>query len=161
MNKGDITEVMTHPIAQYLLVDSSIPARLAYVGLDGDPRVVPVGFLWDGEKVSVASAVTSAKVAALRRHPSVALTIDTDGMPPRVLLVRGTANVDVVDGVAEEFVRASSRRIPDEAWEGWLRAQHALYDQMAVITIRPHWAKLIDFETTIPQAEADMMRARQ
>jgi hypothetical protein len=31
---------------------------------------------------------------------------------------------------------------------------------MAVITITPTWAKLLDFETTIPKAEADIIRAR-
>lgn len=43
MNKDDIAEVMAKPIAQHLLLDSPIPARLAYVAVDGDPRVVPVG----------------------------------------------------------------------------------------------------------------------
>lgn len=161
MNKDDVAEVMTKPIAQQLLLNSPIPARLAYVGVDGDPRVVPVGFLWDGEKVSVGSAVTSAKVEALRQNPRVAITIDTEDLPPRVLLIRGAAKVEVVDGVAEEFIRASKKRVPDEAWEGWLQGQHALYDQMALITIEPDWAKLIDFETTIPKAQADMIRARQ
>jgi hypothetical protein len=161
MNKDDIAKVMAKPIAQHLLLDSPIPARLAYVGVDGDPRVVPVGFLWDGEKVSVGSAVTSAKVEALRQNPRVAITIDTEDLPPRVLLIRGAAKVEVVDGVAEEFIKASKKRVPDEVWEGWLQGQHALYSQMALITIEPDWAKLIDFETTIPKAQEDMIRARQ
>lgn len=161
MNKEDVAEVMAKPIAQRLLLNSPIPARLAYIGVDGDPRVVPVGFLWDGDRVSVGSAVTSAKVEALRQHPRVAITIDTEDLPPRMLLVRGAAKVEVVDGVAEEFIKASKKRIPDEEWEGWLHGQHALYSQMALITIEPDWAKLIDFETTIPKAQADMIRALQ
>lgn len=161
MNKDDVAEVMAKPIAQHLLLNSPIPARLAYVGVDGDPRVVPVGFLWDGEKVSVGSATTSAKVEALRRNPRVAITIDTEDLPPRVLLIRGAAEVEVVDGVAEEFIKASKKRIPDDAWEGWLQGQHALYRQMALITVEPDWAKLIDFETTIPKAQADMIRELQ
>ena len=161
MNENDVADVLAKPIAQYLLLDSPIPARLAYVGLDGDPRVVPVGFHWDGETVSVGSAVTAAKVEALRRNPRVAVTIDTESLPPRVLLIRGAATVEVVDGVATEFVLASRKRIPAEAWDGWLRGQHDLYRQMAVISIRPDWAKLIDFETTIPRAQADMIKARE
>lgn len=161
MNKDDVAEVMAMPIAQRLLLNSPIPVRLAYVGVDGDPRVVPVGFLWDGEKVSVGSAVTSAKVEALRQNPRVAITIDTEDLPPRVLLIRGAAKVEVVDGVAEEFIKASKKRVPDEAWEGWLQGQHALYREMALITIEPDWAKLIDFETTIPKAQEDMIRALQ
>jgi len=36
----------------------------------------------------------------------------------------------------------------------------ALFDQMAVITITLTWAKLLDFETTIPKAVEDIVRAR-
>jgi hypothetical protein len=34
----------------------------------------------------------------------------------------------------------------------------ALYDQMALITIEPDWAKLLDFETTIPKAVEDLVQ---
>ena len=37
-----VAETLAKPIAQELLF-SDIPARLSYIGLDGDPRVVPVG----------------------------------------------------------------------------------------------------------------------
>jgi hypothetical protein len=32
---------------------------------------------------------------------------------------------------------------------------------MALITIEPDWAKLLDFETTIPKAVEDLLLARQ
>ena len=35
------------------------------------------------------------------------------------------------------------------------------YEQMVCITIEPDWAKLLDFETTIPQAVEDLVRAYQ
>jgi hypothetical protein len=35
----------------------------------------------------------------------------------------------------------------------------ALYTSTAVITITPDWAKLLDFETTIPQAVQDLVAA--
>lgn len=37
----------------------------------------------------------------------------------------------------------------------------ALYQQMVQITITPDWAKLLDFETTLPQAVADLIQAQQ
>jgi hypothetical protein len=37
----------------------------------------------------------------------------------------------------------------------------ALYDQMVLITIEPDWAKLLDFETTLPKAVEELMLARQ
>jgi hypothetical protein len=158
MNARDISEVMNRPYSLELLA-SRIPARLAYTGLDGDPRVVPVGYDWDGTHVRVASAVNSAKTAALRANPKVALSIDSDDFPPRVLLLRGTAQVEVVDGVPDVFLRASMKRVSDDQFSEWEAGVRALYDQMTVITITPTWAKLLDFETTIPKAEEDMMRA--
>ncbi|MGI5422049.1 pyridoxamine 5'-phosphate oxidase family protein [Actinomadura luteofluorescens] len=159
MSAEDIAEVMNRPYARELLA-SRIPARLAYTGLDRTPRVVPVGYDWDGARITVASAVSSAKTKALRATPDVALTIDSEDFPPKVLLLRGTAQVDVVAGVPDVFLRASRRRMSDDQWPDWKAGVHALYDQMAVITITPTWAKLLDFETTIPKAEQDMMHAR-
>jgi hypothetical protein len=159
MSAHDITEIMNRPYARALLT-SRTPARLAYTGLHGDPRVVPVGYDWDGIHVGIASATTSAKIAALQANSKVALSIDTEDFPPKVLLLRGTAHVEVVDGVPDVFLRASKKRVPDDQWAEWKAGVRGLYDQMAVITITPTWAKLLDFETTIPKAEADIMRAR-
>ena len=50
-------------------------ARLAYDGIDGTPRVIPIGFLWTGEAVVVATHPTAPKFAALRARPRVALTL--------------------------------------------------------------------------------------
>src|SRR5215216_795369 len=57
MDGTDVTEVLSKPISQELL-GSSIPARLAYTGVDGDPRVVPVGFWWNGEQLLVFTVPT-------------------------------------------------------------------------------------------------------
>jgi hypothetical protein len=159
MSVQDIAAVMNRPYSREVLA-SPVPARLAYTGLDGDPRVVPVGYDWDGTHVHVASAVGAAKTTALRANPKVALSIDTEGFPPRVLLLRGTAHVEIVDGVPDVFLRASKKRVSDDQWSEWEAGVRALYDQMAVITITPTWAKLLDFETTIPKAEEAIVRAR-
>ena len=37
----------------------------------------------------------------------------------------------------------------------------ALCDQMVRIDVEPHWAKLIDFETTLPSAVERMARRKQ
>ncbi len=147
---------LAKPISQELL-DSSIPARLAYVGTDGDPRVIPIGFLWKGPTIVVATVPTSAKVGALQKNPRVALTIDTEGFPPRVLLIRGAATVETVDGVPDDYLAASRKLVPDAEFASWEAGVRALYQQMTVITIVPDWAKLLDFETTIPKAVADLM----
>jgi hypothetical protein len=161
VNRDDVVEVLAKPISRELL-GSSIPARLSYVGVDGEPRAIPIGFLWTGEHVVMATVPKSAKVQALRQNPRVALTIDTEGQwPPRVLLIRGAARVDLVDGVPDAYVEASRKVVPAEHFEGWEHGVRALYDQMVLITIEPDWAKLLDFETTLPKAVEDLMLARQ
>ena len=103
MNRHDVAEVLASPISRELL-DSPIPARLAYIGLDGAPRVIPVGFWWTGEHMVMATVPASPKVQALRRNPHVALTIDTEReWPPRALLIRGTARVEMVDEVSRRL----------------------------------------------------------
>ncbi len=52
-------------------------ARMAYSGTDGLPRVIPVGFHWNGEHIIVCTAPSSPKVRALSARPHVALTIDS------------------------------------------------------------------------------------
>lgn len=160
MNREEVTHVLAKPLSQELL-GSSIPARLAYTGLDGDPRVIPIGFWWDGSRVTVATVPSSAKVPALRQNPRVALTIDTNDFPPHVLLIRGSATLELVDGVPEDYIEASHKLVPPDQFAGWESGVRALYDQMVRITITPDWAKLLDFETTIPKAVEDLVRARQ
>jgi nitroimidazol reductase NimA-like FMN-containing flavoprotein (pyridoxamine 5'-phosphate oxidase superfamily) len=160
MDRSDVAEVLSKPISQELL-GSAIPARLAYTGLDGDPRVVPVAFHWNGAQFVVCTVPTMAKVRALRHNPRVAITIDTqEQWPPRVLLVRGTASVEHVDGVPEEYIEASRKVTPAEVFEDWEAGVRGLYDEMVRITIEPRWAKLLDFETTIPKAVEDLIRAK-
>jgi nitroimidazol reductase NimA-like FMN-containing flavoprotein (pyridoxamine 5'-phosphate oxidase superfamily) len=103
MQQEQVIEIMNDPIAQELL-NSNIPARLAYTGLDGFPRAIPIGFLWDGTQFVMGTATNSPKVKALQANPMVALTIDTNTFPPHVLLVRGTARVEIVNGVAPEYL---------------------------------------------------------
>ncbi len=161
MNREDVFEVLAKQLSKELM-GSSIPARLAYIGIDGAPRAIPIGFLWTGEHVVMATVPKSAKVRALRQNPRVAITIDTEGgWPPRALLIRGAARVELVDGVPDDYIAAGRKAVPAEHFEGWEQGVRALYDQMVVITVEPDWAKLLDFETTIPKAVEDLVRARQ
>jgi Pyridoxamine 5'-phosphate oxidase len=160
MDRNEVTEVLHKPISQQLM-GSSTPARMAYTGLDGDPRVIPIGFHWTGEQLLICTLPKSAKVAALRKNPRVAITIDTlEPWPPRVLLIRGAARLELVDGVPEEYVEAGRKAVPAEIFEDWEAQVRGLYDQMVRITIEPDWAKLLDFETTLPKSVEDLMHAK-
>jgi nitroimidazol reductase NimA-like FMN-containing flavoprotein (pyridoxamine 5'-phosphate oxidase superfamily) len=92
MNAADLANEIGHPGAEELLRHASL-VRLAYSGRDGSPRVVPVGFHWNGQDVVVCTAPTAPKVKALSARPSVALTIDSADTPAtaKALLTRGIA----------------------------------------------------------------------
>ena len=72
-------------------------ARLATVGTDGMPHVVPVSPVLDGDLILFATDEESAKVRNLRANPRVALGIDEysedwrNGL--RGLMVRGAARL--------------------------------------------------------------------
>ncbi|MFD7157676.1 pyridoxamine 5'-phosphate oxidase family protein [Kribbella sp. NPDC059898] len=159
MNKQQIAEILAKPYAQDLL-NGSEPARFAYDGLDGDPRVIPIGFWVEGDQIVIATVPKSAKVAALKKNPKVALTIDTGAFPPKVLLLRGTAELELVPGVPEGYLVAGHKVMTDEQYPAWAEGVQGLYDEMVVIRVTLTWAKLLDFETTIPKAVEDIIREK-
>ena len=62
----DVTRVLSNPLAQELM-QSSIPARLAYLGPDGFPRAIPIGFHWNGiQFVRFGAGIRSSYWVCLR-----------------------------------------------------------------------------------------------
>jgi hypothetical protein len=51
MQRQEIDEELSTAGAQELLASTSA-AHLAYIGQDGTPRVIPVGFFWTGDQVN-------------------------------------------------------------------------------------------------------------
>ena len=101
------------------------------------------------------------KLRSLRHNPAVALTIDTEVHPHRILLIRGRAAPDVVDGIPDEYLQmnGSYEMTPEQraVWEAEVRS---LYNGMVRIVVTPTWAKLIDFETTLPSTVEELVRQR-
>ena len=159
MERNEITRVLDRPISQELLARDL--ARLAYVAKDGTPRNVPIAFTWNGSEIVMCTAKNAPKLPSLRMNPAVALTIDTEVHPPKILLIRGRAELDVVDGIPAEYLQATSTytMTPEQRveWEAEIRS---LYDGMVRIVVTPTWAKLIDFETTLPSAIEELARQR-
>jgi len=136
---------LDHPGAQQLLAGQAL-ARLAYTGPDGFPRVIPIGFHWNGGQIIVCTAPISPKVRALAARPRVALTIDTDdGTASRALQVRGVATIDIVDGVPDEYLAAATKTMDGQQARQFEAHVRMLYKQMARITIEPQWARYYDF----------------
>jgi uncharacterized pyridoxamine 5'-phosphate oxidase family protein len=161
MQPNEITEVLNRPISQELLARDL--TRLAYIAKDGTPRNVPIGFAWNGSKIVMCTAKNAPKLPALRSNPTVALTIDTEVHPPNILLIRGRAELDFVDGIPDEYLEANStyQMTPEQRVE-WEAGVHSLYhDGMVRIVVTPTWAKLIDFETTLPSAVEELLRQQK
>ena len=146
--RGDLS-LLDHPLAQQLL-QSRLPARLAYIARDGTPRVVPMQFHWTGEEIVLSCWPDDPKVAAIQAHPQIALSIDTAKPPFRVLQIRGPAAVTVVDGVSPETAAASIRYMGQEAGQAWVEQAARLSPQTARIAVRPAWVDVLDFETRLP-----------
>ena len=148
VNRGNLS-LLDHPVARQLL-QATIPARLAYVALDGTPRVVPMQFHWTGEEVVVTCWPDDPKAAAIRAHPAVALTIDTAEPPFLVLQLRGQATVTTVEGVPPESVAASIRMMGPEAGQAFAEQVARLSPQIVRIGVRPTWVDVLDFQTRLP-----------
>jgi nitroimidazol reductase NimA-like FMN-containing flavoprotein (pyridoxamine 5'-phosphate oxidase superfamily) len=148
--QGDLA-LLQHPISQELLT-SKIPARLAYVWTDGTPRVVPIWFHWNGREVVMATPPKAPKLKALAKNPKVALTIDNNTYPHKVLSIRGTARLQTMNEIVPEYIAAAERYFSPEQREAWLKQLRGKISSMVRITITPEWVGLLDFETRFPSA---------
>jgi hypothetical protein len=141
---NEIIEVLNRPLSQELLARDL--TRLAYVAKDGTPRNVPIGFTWNGAEIVMCTAKN-----------------DTEVHPPKILLIRGRAELDVVDGIPDEYLEMSGtyEMTPEQRveWEAEVRSLY--HDGMVLIVVTPTWAKLIDFETTLPSAVEELVRQRE
>lgn len=160
MRQSTIDEILNRPYSQELLARDL--TRLAYTGLDGTPRSIPIGFTWNGSQIVLCTSTNAPKLPALRRNPAVALTIDTEVHPPKILLIRGTVELDVVDGIPDEYLQFNGtyQMTPEQRAE-WEVGVRSLYDGMVRIVVTPTWVKLIDFETTLPSAVEELMQRQQ
>jgi hypothetical protein len=148
--QGDLA-LLQDPVAEGLLT-STIPARLAYNWLDGTPRVVPIWFHWNGSEFVMASPPKAPKLRALSKNPAVALTIDGTDFPHKVLLVRGTARVEMVKGIVPEYAASARRYFGEEEGKAWVEQVGSRFSEMGRVAIRPEWVGILDFETRFPSA---------
>ena len=160
MHPNEITEVLERPYSQELLARDL--TRLAYVAPDGTPRTIPIAFTWNGTEIVMCTSKNAPKLVGLRNNPAVAITIDTEVHPPNILLIRGHAELDEVDGIPDEYLQMNgSYEMSAEQRVEWEAGVRSLYDGMVRIVVTPTWVKLIDFETTLPSAVAELIKQRE
>ena len=149
-SQGDVG-LLQDPVAQHLL-QSKGPAHLAYNWRDGTPRVVPIGFHWNGEELVMATATDAPKTKVLTNGSKVAVSIDSDYSASKILLIRGTVRADTVEGIAPEYTAMIYRTMSEEDAQALLKEAARLYPRMTRIFIHPDWVGIIDFETRLPSA---------
>jgi len=144
-------DLLQHPVSKEML-QSKIPARLAYVWMDGTPRVVPIWFHWNGREIVMASPPKAPKLKALAKNQKVSLTVDNNEFPHSVLLIRGTARLETVDGVVPEYAMAAERYFGPEQGKAWVEQLRSMAPKMVRITVSPEWVGVLDFKTRFPSA---------
>lgn len=137
--------LLQEPLAQELL-HSVVPARLAYVWRDGTPRVIPIWFHWTGEEVVMASPPNAPKMKAIAQGTPVALTIDYEAWPARVLMIRGKTHSQVIEGEVPEYPAMTRRYLGEEGSQAWRMQYAKMFPRTIRISIRPEWVGLIDVQ---------------
>lgn len=158
MPKQGSLDLLKEPLAQELL-QSAVPARLAYMWKDGTPRVVPIWFHWTGSEVLMISPELAPKARSLQDGSKVAIAIDYEAWPVRSLSIRGTLRIMPFEGVAPEYP-TMVRKYLGEGADEWL----AMYKQLAPkahrLTVVPEWVGLIDLANgRLPSALEKAMNA--
>ena len=151
--QGD-PSLLNDPVAQRLL-QAPFPAQLAYTWTDGTPRVLPIGFNWDGKQIVLGTPPRSPKMKVLKDGAKVALTINTYEFPYKTLYIRGTVSLSHSDDVVPEYALMSQRMLGKEGGEAWLaqvRPMLPAMGGMARVAITPEWVGIHDFEQRFPSA---------
>ena len=118
--------------------------------MDGSPRVVPIWFHWTGEQIVLNTPVNAPKLRALAADPRVAITIDDNEPPWKVLFVRGRADIEMLDDVAPEYELAATRYYGPEQGSAWVSTVRGM--PTVRIAITPEWVGILDFQTRFPSA---------
>ncbi len=88
----------------------------------------------------------------LTNGTKVAISIEENSSPPKILQIRGTVHTDTVEGLAPEYVASARRTLSEEDAQAFLAESARLYPRMTRIFIYPDWVGLLDFETRLPSA---------
>lgn len=106
-----------------VLLESRVPARVAWVAPDGGPRVAPMWFSWNGRRLVVTAFAGAAKLQGLTVGARVAVSVDTDDFPYRSLSVKAVvSDVRPADGLTAEYEAAAARYLGPGVAAAWCEA---------------------------------------
>jgi hypothetical protein len=110
------------------------------------------GFIGTGRRFVSASPLKAPKLKALRVNPKVALTIDDNTFPHKVLAVRGTATLETANGIVPEYRLAAYRYFDEKTGGIMAAAAWRKVTEMVRIRIKPEWVCILDFQARFPSA---------
>ena len=137
------------PVVAGLLSGPNL-ARLAYLGLDARPRVVPIWFAYADSDFIMITGPKAAKVPALQANGAVALTVDSSSPPYHVLLVRGDATVELTAGMAAEYPGIVERYLGSAGAKAYLARMNV--KQQVRIRVHPASWRILDFVKRFPRS---------
>ncbi len=138
------------PVVAGLLAEANL-ARLAYIGLDGRPRVVPIWFTVADDEIVMVTGPKADKVRAIEANPAVAITIDSAKPPYHVLLVDGDARIEETDGMAPEYPAIVGRYLGAAA-DAYLAPMRTRVRTQRRIRVRVRDCRVLDFVKRFPKS---------
>jgi PPOX class probable F420-dependent enzyme len=138
------------PIVAELLGGANL-ARLAYIGLNGRPHVVPIWFTHRNGEIVMITGPKADKVRAITANPAVSLTIDSSTPPYHVLLIDGDATIEPTVGMAEEYPEIV-RRYLGPAAHAYLAGMRDRVREERRIRVRVRSWRVLDFVKRFPKS---------
>ena len=126
-------------------------ARLAYVGLNGRPHVVPIWYAYIDGDIVMVTGPRADKVRALEQNAAVALTIDSSTPPYHVLLIDGDAAVEQTDGMAPEYPAIVERYLGAAA-DAYLAPMRTRVKTQRRIRVKIRSWRVLDFVKRFPKS---------
>jgi PPOX class probable F420-dependent enzyme len=85
-------EMSSHGVASFLM-HGTRTAKVATTMTSGEPHVMPVWFVLDGDELVFMTGAASVKGRNLRRDPRIALVVDEDVAPYAFVHIRGRVSI--------------------------------------------------------------------
>ena len=126
-------------------------ARLAYIGRDGRPKVVPIWCTCADDTIVMVTGPKADKVPAIEANAAVALTIDSATPPYHVLLIDGDATVEATDGMAAEYPGIVEKYLASAA-EAYLRPMRDRVKTQRRIRVAIKSYRVLDFVKRAPKS---------
>jgi PPOX class probable F420-dependent enzyme len=138
------------PVVAELLTGPNL-ARLAYVGRNGRPHVVPIWCMFRDGDILMVTGPKADKVAALEQNAAVALTIDSSKPPYHVLLIDGDATVEPTEGMAPEYPEIVGRYLGAAA-DAYLAPMRDRVKTQRRIRVKVRSWRVLDFVKRFPKS---------